>query len=398
MDKSLSYRLPLVFFLALSVVAWQAYRSSAENNEPANKRIGFMPFSGNLASSAIDNAFKPKQIASLDKPSQTPLDLGNLPGPSSSSKKPTATAIDAQWHKQTPAQLWQQWETRLNRSEYQQIPIIGSFLAESLHQHTDPGVYRKLARLLAQPDVPMENKAIALDLLSELATPESLTLLIDLAKQSNSSSPLFFFVLQAISRIGDNRWEGQFHEELSPLLEKAWADPEIDDKAFLNAIGQALSAIGAPGGVEILLATLSAANTAPATDPIERIKQEVAFEVIPQISNPNAVETLTPGLEQENRDTPVFEVTGAALAGMSNPKATEKLIDWAKQATGESTRNLESWLPKINDAESINLLESTNAENFQSPEIQNAIHAFVEPGGVINPAIDSSFTAFDAEK
>ena len=68
--------------------------------------------------------------------------------------------------------------------------------------------------MLAKPNVSMEIKAILLDLLAEIATTEALRQLLSLAEQG-TNSPLYIQVLQALSRIGDNRWDGRFHTELS---------------------------------------------------------------------------------------------------------------------------------------------------------------------------------------
>lgn len=275
---------------------------------------------------------------------------------------------------QTPAQLWQYLQTLLNQSDFQQIPIIGRIFAERLRKHPDPEVYRNIADLLLQPNVSLEIKAILLDLLAEIATPDSLAQLITLAEQQAHSS-LYILVLQAISRIGDNRWDGEFHEELSPALETAWSNAEINDQAFLNAVGKAIAAVGAPNGVDQLLLTVSGSNSDKEPEETNRIKQEVAFDVIPQVRNPDAVEVLSTWLGQEPLGTPASEVSANALAGIGSSAAAQKIVDWAKEAPAEGARNLKDWLSKIDDDNALKSISAAQNQVFRHPEIKAVINS-----------------------
>ena len=276
---------------------------------------------------------------------------------------------------QTSEQLWQNMETLLNQSEFQQLPILGTLLAEHLRKYPAPIVYQRIASLLQQPNVSDESKAILLDLLSEIATPESLNQLINLAQQGEDL-PLYLLILQAISRIGDNRWDGKFHKELSPILEAAWSNPGITDQAFLNAIGKATASIGAPQGVNQLLTTLSGNNTTNDTEETNRIKQTVAFEVIPQVRNPDAVDILGAQLEKAPLGTPSFEASLNALSGIGSPKATEKILDWAKDAQADGARTLTDSLSKIDDADSLKNILAAQSLEFQNPEIKSVVNNF----------------------
>lgn len=293
-------------------------------------------------------------------------------GLASKSKLKKANIAEINRHDQTPAQLWQYWEMLLDRSEFQQIPIVGTLLAERLRKHPDPAVYQGIADLLAQPNIAAENKAILIDLLGEIATPDALDQLINLAKQE-IDSPLYILALQALSRIGDNRWDGEFHKELSPALEAAWSNPDNNDPAFLGAVGKAIAAVGAPGGVEQLLLTVSGNNKD--TEETKRTKQEVAFEVIPQVRNPEAVEVLGTWLKEEPLGTPAPEVSGDALAEIGSIKATQEIVDWAKDAPAEGARNLNDWLSKIDDASALAAISAVQEDEFQAPEIAAVINS-----------------------
>lgn len=295
-------------------------------------------------------------------------------------KKNGSGAKPAPRGQQTPEKLWRNWQARLNRAEYQQIPIINALLADSLRKHPDPSVYRSIGALLASPDETVENKALAVDLLAEIATPESLGPLLALVGQE-TDSPLYFQALQAISRIGENRWDGEFHEELSPVLESAWSNAENNDPAFLSAIGQAIAGVGAPDGVNLLLLTLAASNKDGKKEETERAKQEVAFNAVPQVRNPDAVAVLGEWFEQESLGTPAFEVSATALAEIGSAEATKKLVDWATAAPAEGARNFEDWLTKIDEPNTLATLATTQDLAFASPEVGDVFNRFAVTAG-----------------
>lgn len=321
--------------------------------------------------------------ARMNRPMAAAAELAGL---ASKAKLKKANIAEINRHDQTPAQLWQYWEMLLDRSEFQQIPIVGTLLAERLRKHPDPAVYRGIADLLVQPNIAAENKAILIDLLGEIATPDALDQLINLAKQE-IDSPLYILALQALSRIGDNRWDGEFHKELSPALEVAWSNPENNDPAFLGAIGKAIAAVGAPEGVEQLLLTVSGNNKDKDTEETHRIKQAVAFEVIPQVRNPEAVEVLGAWLKEEPLGTPAPEVSGHALAEIGSIKATQKIVDWAKDAPAEGARNLNDWLSKIDDASALASISAAQEDEFQAPEIAaviNSVAVTIDAGAALS--------------
>lgn len=298
------------------------------------------------------------------------------PGNTPSDSKENVSDIDqdrkSALHKQTATQLWQRWKELFDRSEFQQIPIIGALLAERLRKHPEPEIYQGITDLLMQPSVSDEAKALLLDLLAEIATPDSLAQLINLAEQSIDSK-IYLLILQAISHIGDNRWDGKFHEELSPILEATWSNPGLSEQTFLNAIGTAIAEVGAPSGVNQLLLTVSGNTTGIVSEETNRIQQEVAFQVIPNVSNPNAIDILSSSLNQQPLGTAAFEASGNALAGMDTPRATQSIVNWAQQAPDGGVRNLEQWLPKISDPKSLILITSISSTQFNDPAIKAVI-------------------------
>lgn len=286
--------------------------------------------------------------------------------------------------------LWQQWQKLMTQNDYQQIPIVNAKLAEQLHKHSNTQVYQEINGLLAQPTIPLQNKALLIDLLTEIATPQALSQLLNLAQLGNTD-PLYMLVVQAISRIGDNRWNGKFHEELSPVLETAWLNATDTNETFLNALGSAIAKIGAPQGVNELLLAVTSKTVIPLTDKkadTETIKQEVAFEAIPKVRNPAAVPVLKTWLTQEPVGNPGFELSGAALTEINSPKATEALVDMAKTAPDDAARNVQEWLTqKIDDDKSVSTIKTAQKTGFQSTAIAEVIDNLVGDNNAASVAV-----------
>lgn len=306
------------------------------------------------------------------------------PAPGAANAEPTPAPAGL------PAQLWQRWEKALARGDFQQNAIIASLLAEQLRQYPDAGVYQAIDNALRQPGLAVAGKSAVIDLLGEIATPEALAQLIDIA-QAGADSPLYISALQAISRIGDNRWDGRFHEELSPDLEAAWLDMAVVDSAHVGAIARALATIGAPSGVELLLQALAAPAKTAALEETARLKQATAFSMIPAVRNPAAVEVLAEWFHQAGLGSPVFEVSGLTLANVGSPAATQVLLDWAETAPDEGARRVGDWLLRIHDSASVELMAAQqHALNFQSGAVAKAFNmalAHIDPDGVITTTL-----------
>jgi hypothetical protein len=143
----------------------------------------------------------------------------------------------------------------------------------------------------------------------------------------------------------------------------------------LDAIGKAIADVGAPQGVEQLLKTVSGDDQTKGTQTTLRIKQEVAFKAIPQVRNPAAIDVLAVHLAQEPLGAPALEVSGTALAAIGTSAAAQTLLDWAKTAPPEGTRNLQDWLAKIDNERALASIYAAQNQAFKSPEIAAIINA-----------------------
>jgi len=272
-------------------------------------------------------------------------------------------------------QLWRVWKKLLETSQHQQIPIISGFLATSIRQHPDARVYDQINSLLAGTGLATENKALLLDLLSDIATPEALDILLGLTATEKSSAT-YFLVLLAIARMGDNRWGGEFHEALSPALELAWVNPDIHEPALVTTLASTLAKVGAPQGVDLLLQTLTDNDHSTQKQETERARQAAAFLAIPQTRNPNAVPVLIEWFRNEGLGTPGFEVSGDALAAIGSPEAIQEIVAWARQSPDEGARNLGAWLSQIEDEHALQAMSAVPIESFQSLKVGAVVKKF----------------------
>lgn len=280
-------------------------------------------------------------------------------------------------------QLWKYWKVLFKQSDLQQIPIVNTLLAEKLRKQPQPEIYQNIGALLQDPGLSIELKALLLDLLTEIATPAALAQLIDMVN-SSMDSPLYAFLLQALSRIGDNRWNGQFHEELSPMLQAAWSDPPIADESFITAVGTALANVGAPAGIEQLLDSVAGKDSYTGylktgqDGEIDRIKQQVAYHMLAdEVHNPNAIDVLNDCLNNAEFGSPESEICPEALAQIDTPEAIAAVINDFRRAPAQKKMHVKMTLTKIHDPDSIQLVVSASSLPFKSPEIQNEVIAFV---------------------
>ncbi len=218
--------------------------------------------------------------ASLTPSAKAPI----RPAPLAATEPPTPAAETAP----DTYELWRRWLRLVERQLYQQIPIANALLAEGLRSGSGAEIYQEIAGLLRDAGLSYAVRAQLVDLLGEIATPEALALLLEVAGQG-MESPMYAPALNSISHIGENRWGGRFHEELSPLLEEAWKAADDQDRPYLVAVTRAIVGIGAPSGIGLMLDTLAGKSSEPASSDTGRSKRLAAFTETPKVVNPAAV-------------------------------------------------------------------------------------------------------------
>lgn len=263
-------------------------------------------------------------------PTDPPIPMdGRVEAPPSPDPAPSSEPA-----RQDAYDLWRRWLRLVEQRAYQQIPIVNAMLAESLRSDGGADIYQEIANLLRDGSLLFQIRSQLVELLGEIGTPEALALLLDLADQG-MESPMYAPALNTISHIGENRWGGRFHEELSPLLEQTWKSVESSDWPYLVAVTRAIVGIGAPSGIALLLDTLASRDEKPSSSQESRGKRVVAFTETPKVTNPAAVPVLKGAVVGAGASNPTGarssrpepgSIGNAALAAGGGPYLSSSLV------------------------------------------------------------------------
>jgi hypothetical protein len=276
---------------------------------------------------------------------------------------------------QPPMEVWQHWQTLFEQNEVSELTLVNHALAQRLQQVEDQKVYEAINERLQQADLPNERKAWLVALLTEVATPAALDILLD-AAINQSDAELRNTALDGIRQMGDRRWDGRFHPELSPALETTWSQAGAMDAGLLTALALTMAKLGAPSGVEQLMETVDGSGKA-----LQDIDQEhdprayAAVSALEAIRNPDAIAVLAKWFQTFSLGETTFEASGEALAAMGLPEATKVLLKWAKQAPDDAASLAGKWLGEVRDTESAQLLHeaASQGETFRSEQVKQKL-------------------------
>jgi len=297
-------------------------------------------------------------------PTTLPKDSGN--NRQNYFNKLTQTSSDA---------ILQEWIGSLGTPN---LEMISYALAYRLQNHNDSGnVYGQLQELLGSGSY--SQKGAALNLLTNISTPQSLQILLDeiLLTQATEFRKI---MLSRILQIGDNRWGGKFHPELSKPLEKAW-NIESSDRKLLVTVARTIAKVGSPSGVELLLSTIdSSGMTVSDIKSGSYPKAWAALKAMEDIRNPALIPVLSRRFSSYQVDNPSFVASGDALAIIGQYETTKMLLDWAKQASQEAIPLVEQWFGLLRTEPAIKLATKVLAYNepFQDMQVRKAIEKAVE--------------------
>jgi hypothetical protein len=248
-------------------------------------------------------------------------------------------------------------------------------------ESSNADVYHQLSALLRDATLGLDVKREIAGILGSVQTVPSVQFILGEYQQANDETIREILGTQ-IARTGDNRSSLQFPEQLSPLLESAWALAK-DDPKLAQALADGLAKVGSPSGVQLLVAALvdsgwNGENLADLKDPQAR----AALQALVEVRNPNALSVLTTGLL--NNDSPPLQkyVSGLSLAAMGKVEATDVLMRWAATASDQEVNLAQQWFGKIRDTASFELVANTlNRPNefiFSSAAIRAAVARSLE--------------------
>ncbi len=254
---------------------------------------------------------------------------------------------------QLPEQLWGYWQQLVNNQQWTRLEIATHALAHKLRQAGIEEIYAGIAEILGSPALSPDQKRWVITLLTEAATPQALSIVLDEAVRSQSS-PLRSLLLESLVKITNNHWDARFHPELSPALEAVWNE-QPDDWELLLAVASGIANVGSADGIALLLKTLDDSGPIVTEEDMD-LPARAALLALKKIRNPDAVLILTKELRRADPKDVVFMASGDALAAMGRPEATAALLDWASHAPGEAAPLVKKWLGQARDSGSVQRL------------------------------------------
>ncbi len=184
-------------------------------------------------------------------------------------------------------------------------------------------------------------------------------------------------VLELVANTGSNHWNGSYHDELSPVVERAWKQPGHDSETQ-QALAKALGEIGAESGIQLLLDQLETYD-----GNFENLRSQPdarfasALQGLSKVDNPSSIPPLANWLRSSEYPEWRRDMAGTTLAQMGSPRATEVLLEWALTASDTDTEQATAWFNAVRDSESHDFLTgyllSTPEETFTSQAVREAI-------------------------
>ncbi|TAN46675.1 MAG: hypothetical protein EPN21_20000 [Methylococcaceae bacterium] len=280
------------------------------------------------------------------------------------------------WQELPIEEQWRRWQAMNGEDDDVARELLGNALAERLQQGEDGGVYQEAGLILRQSATPLAERARLAALLGQTATQAALQTLLQVLEMGDAA--LRPALLSVIERVGDERWNGRFPAELSPLLQAAWQDAG-NDAALLASVARALARIGTPDGVALLLqAVAQSGQSAAALERRAHLSETdaralAAWDVLSLIRNPDAIPVLSQGLHQ--RDAVLSQAAGDALAAMGYPEATAALLQWARLADDAVEPKVALWLNRLRDSDSKQLLREnlSSSRPYRSQRVRKAL-------------------------
>ena len=246
-----------------------------------------------------------------------------------------------------------------------EIDLAWRLLVPKLQTDLEEGekaqIYSQIRSLLVGSELADNQKLELIQMLGSTATPEALGLLLQLTEQ-NRVLNLRQVVHNMIGGIGEVQWGGQFHPELSSLLEQAWKTSGAVP-GFREALAEAIAGVGARSGIELLYEEARRGGQTIAEFSVQ--EDNMAWQVLDvfqKIRNPDAVPVLAARLGDQALDNFDLVLSGTSLAAMGRPEATSALLHWAESSKRDVGQLIEPWLSEVRDPDSFTLLEQKIAE------------------------------------
>jgi HEAT repeat protein len=258
----------------------------------------------------------------------------------------------------------------LERDEMKE-DMIGNLLGNALRaEPPDPKTLRSIREFIADESNPLNTRAQLVQVLGQAGAKETQDILIETAT-SSASDELRQIATQAVAYGAGFRGDGKFHEELSPALEDVWNRSK--NWSLLLSAAYAMAEVGAPGGVEKLVA--AAVDTSPGN----AHRAKLAKLALGQVRNPLAIPGLAAHLGSQMGASRESLIAGDTLASIGTAASVKVLIDWLQKADDGAAALVHAFVIKTSNRAIENQWKAAlkPAVPFHSEKVREAIRAGV---------------------
>jgi hypothetical protein len=202
---------------------------------------------------------------------------------------------------------------------------IATTLAQSIRERKPTaGFFAQIREFAINPANPRLERIEVIAVLSNAATRESLELLVDLST-SIADPDIRRVASESVGRVGALRGDGN---ALSSSLERVWR--ESSDNAMLVSVASSLAKIGAPSGIELLLAS------ALKSDGRDN-RLTAAQSALQEVYLPNAVPALASRLANQPSTSAPAKVVAPILANIGDVTAATAVVSWLQGQTEDAS-------------------------------------------------------------
>lgn len=266
----------------------------------------------------------------------------------------------AELETKSSAELFDLWRIEAKaKSDVRKLAFIGDALATRLREGNPDSVavLREMQQFYLETNNDEYSRSDIAQILGQTATRETLDALLSLLKSTEQPEPRAW-LLQQITKASQNNWRGQFHEDFTDPLGKAWQSANAQSDSLMD-LGLAIASVGSPKGLELLFSQIkSGGRTVSEFEQKADDKAWVAFGSLEHVRNPAALPLLTSELSANPPDSITTSAAGYCLAKMGQPEATAVLLRWVQTNPADVSGYVTDWFRQMRDGTSV---ESVNA-------------------------------------
>lgn len=277
-------------------------------------------------------------------------------------------AILAEIKKEDLGMFFQTWiDSERVEHDLRKQNIVGMLLSQALRENAPSrAVMERIQTFIADDSNSVVERSELLYVLGQAKTAESLGMLLQAAAVSTDGT-LKEVAIREIRSSGALWGDGTFHEELSPALERTWN--ETHNPEFLAAVAEAMAKVGAPSGVERLIAS--------ALGGPQDVRHQVAESALTKIMNPHAVPALAAHFVDQSAGSRGQEVLGNSLLGIGDTTAGRVLLNWLQTSEEDATLLARDFVARTRDPAMLEIWKSAldPTLQFRSEKNREAIRA-----------------------